>query len=55
MHSIAEDETYHCLDPILLVIGETPPDEVAVNAYVFHREGDVERLHRGNTGYESER
>jgi hypothetical protein len=54
MFSIATNESYHCLDPILLVVGGTPPDDFSVNAYIFHREGDFEQLQCVNPGHESE-
>ena len=54
MMSIATNENYHCPDPILVVVGGTPPDDFSVNVYVGHREGDFEQLHRVNSENEPE-
>ncbi|MFC4989637.1 ThiF family adenylyltransferase [Saliphagus infecundisoli] len=54
MVSIATNESYHCPDPILVIVGGTPPDDLSVNVYVFHREGDFEELHRANPEDEPE-
>jgi hypothetical protein len=54
MVCIATNESYHCPDPILIIIGGTPPDDFSVNVYVFHREGHFEELQRANTENESE-
>ena len=54
MFDIAANEEYGRPDPILLIIGGTPPDDFAINAYVFHREGDFEQLQCVNSKHESE-
>jgi len=54
MVSIATNESYHCPDPILVVVGGTPPDDLSVNVYGFHREGDLEELQRANPENEPE-
>lgn len=54
MFDIAANEEYGRPDPILFVIGGTPPDDFSVNVYVFHREGDFEQLQCVNPEHEPE-
>ena len=44
MQSIADDESYECPHPFLIIIGETPDTGIMIKPYLFNRSGTYEEL-----------
>jgi hypothetical protein len=44
MNEITSNEDYGRPNPVLFIIGGDPPDDYAVNAYLFHRDRSYEEL-----------
>lgn len=44
MQSIADDESYECPHPFLIIIGGTPDSGIMITSYLFNRNGTYEEL-----------
>lgn len=44
MQSIADDKSYECPHPFLIIIGETPDPGIMIKSYLFNRNGTYEEL-----------
>jgi hypothetical protein len=41
MRSIADAASYHCPEPVLLILGGNPPQQFTLESYVFLRGGSA--------------